>query len=137
MKPRVTGKEAVAAAVEARERCPIQLQPADPGQPALNTEDPTQPMPNAENPAQATPGTEAVLRGSNKPARARRPPPRVHKPLPHNDMCMALMPDLGAHRARLRETFGNTMSDEFVDVHSGKPAQGLRPSPFDTLEESP
>jgi hypothetical protein len=136
MKPRISGQEAVAAAVEARKRCPIQLQPADPGQPARNTEDPTQPMPNAENPTRATAGTEAVLHGSNEPARARRAPPRVHKPLPHNDMCTAPTPDLEAHRARLRETFGNTLSDEFVDVILGKLVEGLRPSPFDTLEES-
>jgi hypothetical protein len=32
------------------------------------------------------------------------------------------------HRKRLREAFGNTMSDEFVDVILGKLVEALRPS---------
>jgi hypothetical protein len=32
-----------------------------------------------------------------------------------------------SHRKRLREAFGNTMSDEFVDVLLGKLAEALRP----------
>jgi len=43
--------------------------------------------------------------------------------------------DLEGHRARLREAFGNTMSDEFVEVILGKLIEALRPSPFDQLEE--
>ena len=43
--------------------------------------------------------------------------------------------DLAGHRARLRETFGNTTSDEFVDVMLGKLVEALRPSPFDHLDE--
>jgi hypothetical protein len=31
--------------------------------------------------------------------------------------------------------FGNTLSDEFVDVLLGKLAEALRPGPFDALEE--
>src|SRR6476660_8330259 len=31
--------------------------------------------------------------------------------------------------------FGNTMSDEFVDVMLGKVIEVLKPSPFDTLDE--
>ena len=43
--------------------------------------------------------------------------------------------DLEGHRARLREAFGNAMSDEFVEVILGKLIEALRPSPFDQLEE--
>jgi hypothetical protein len=43
---------------------------------------------------------------------------------------------LESHRKRLREAFGNTMSDEFVDVLLGKLAEALRPGPFDALEEA-
>jgi hypothetical protein len=42
---------------------------------------------------------------------------------------------LESHRKRLREAFGNTMSDEFVDVLLGKLVEALRPGPFDALEE--
>ena len=37
---------------------------------------------------------------------------------------------------RLREAFGNTLSDEFTDVMLGKLVEALRPGPFDRLEES-
>ena len=40
-----------------------------------------------------------------------------------------------SHRARLREAFGNTLSDEFVEFLLGKLMEALRPSPFDKLEE--
>jgi hypothetical protein len=36
----------------------------------------------------------------------------------------------------LKEAFGNTLSDEFVDVMLGKLLEALRPSPFDQLEEA-
>jgi hypothetical protein len=47
-------------------------------------------------------------------------PVRVRKPQPGNDRCVAPTTDLEAHRAQLRSAFGNTMSDEFVDVMLGK-----------------
>jgi hypothetical protein len=43
---------------------------------------------------------------------------------------------LESHRKRLREAFGNTMSDEFVDVILGKLIEALRPGLYDRLEES-
>ena len=65
----------------------------------------------------------------------RRAPPRLRKPSPLNDQCLAPTADLEGHRARLREAFGNTMSDEFVEVILGKLVEALRPSPFDKLDE--
>jgi hypothetical protein len=65
----------------------------------------------------------------------RKAPPRVRKPSPLNDQCLAPTPDLESHRKRLREAFGNTLSDEFVDVLLGKLVEALRPGPFDALEE--
>jgi hypothetical protein len=44
--------------------------------------------------------------------------------------------DLAGYRARLREAFGNTMSDEFVDVMLGKVVEALKPTPWDQLEEA-
>lgn len=51
-------------------------------------------------------------------------------------LCVAPTPDLEGHRKLLREAFGGTMSDEFVDVMLGKLVEVLRPSPFDQLEEA-
>src|SRR5437763_4798510 len=65
----------------------------------------------------------------------RKAPPRVRKPSPHNDQCFAPSGDLESHRARLREAFGNTLSDEFVEVLLGKLMEALRPNPVDILEE--
>jgi len=53
-----------------------------------------------------------------------------------HDQCLAPTPDLESHRKRLRETFGDTLSDQFVDVILGKLVEALRPSPFDQLEEA-
>ena len=39
------------------------------------------------------------------------------------------------YRTQLREAFGNTMSDEFVDVMLGKVVEALKPNPFDQLDE--
>jgi hypothetical protein len=36
----------------------------------------------------------------------------------------------------MREAFGDTLSDEFVEVLLGKLIEALRPSPFDQLEEA-
>ena len=70
---------------------------------------------------------------ASKPHKA--PPPRVRKPSPIHDHFLAPTPDLAGYRARLREAFGNTMSDEFVDVMLGKVIEALKPSPFDRLDE--
>jgi hypothetical protein len=61
-------------------------------------------------------------------------PPRLRKPSPDHDRCVAPTADLEAHRARLREAFGNTLSDEFVEVLLGKLMELLRPNPFDQTQ---
>jgi hypothetical protein len=43
---------------------------------------------------------------------------------------------LEGYHSRLRQAFGNTMSDEFVDVMLGKVVEALRPTPWDKLEEA-
>jgi hypothetical protein len=68
--------------------------------------------------------------------RERKPAPRVRKPSPNNDQFLAPTPDLASFRTRLREAFGNTMSDEFVNVMLGKLIEALKPNPFDQLEEA-
>jgi hypothetical protein len=55
---------------------------------------------------------------------------------PFHDQYLAPTPDLGGYHGRLREAFGNTMSDEFVDVMLGKVIEALKPTPWDQLEEA-
>ena len=61
---------------------------------------------------------------------------REEKPSPLNDQCVAPTPDLESHRKRLREAFGNTMSDEFVEVLLGKLIAALRPGSLESLDEA-
>ena len=88
--------------------------------------------------------------GSNRPKECRPIRPQGHKPpwprpqmgASHllarkpscgNDQCLAPTGEVESHRARLREAFGNTLSDEFVEVLLGKFMELLRPNPFDKL----
>lgn len=114
---RISGKDAANLALEAGKRGPIRL----------------------ETPADAACDKVVALASSTSASAAageRKPPPRVRIPSPANDRCLAPTPDLEAHRARLREAIGNTMSDEFVEVMLGQLVQALRRSPFDELEEA-
>src|SRR5262249_43452988 len=112
-KRRISGKEAAYVASRAAKRRPIRLL--------------------APDGVEEAPG---ALVSSDALEQQRKAPPRVRKPSPLHDQCLAPTPDLESHRKRLREAFGNTMSDEFVEVILGKLVEGLRPGPFDTLEEA-
>ena len=122
VKPRISGKDATNVAMEAEKYGPIQIGPSDSSAPC----DTDQVV------AQVPARTDGTGDGS-KPHKA--PPPRVRKPSPIHDHFLAPTPDLAGYRARLREAFGNTMSDEFVDVMLGKVIEALKPSPFDKLDE--
>ena len=97
MKSRISGKDADTVARHALKRRPIRLL--------------------APEGVQEPPGALVPSDGFEQ---ERKAPPRVRKPSPVNDQCLAPTPDLESHRKRLREAFGNTMSDEFVDVLLGK-----------------
>ena len=112
-KSRISGKEATEVAVDMAKRGPIRLIAGNEGQEQAST-----------------------LVRSDGTEQDRKAPPRVRKPLPHNDQCLAPTPDLESHRKRLREAFGDTMSDEFVDVILGKLVEALRPGLYDQLEEA-
>jgi hypothetical protein len=120
-KPRISGKEATHVAMEAEKYGPVRISAADDS------------MPNSKEPADMA----QVPAQMNTPdgGGVRKAPPRVRKPSALHDQYLAPTPDLEGHRARLREAFGNTMSDEFVDVMLGKVVEALKPSPFDKLEE--
>lgn len=108
MNSRIRGGDAARAAVAMSERLPVVLQPSG----AVGPSAPKQ---------SASDG---------------RRPPRVRKPSPHHDVLYADGPDLDAHRAELRAAFGQTASDQFVEVMMGKLVAGMRPNPFDTLPEA-
>lgn len=124
MKPRISGKEATNVAIEAEKYGPVQIGPSDSSEPNSDTDRVV---------AQVPAPPDGSRDGSN-PRKA--PPPRVRKPSPIHDRFLAPTPDLAGYRARLRQAFGNTTSDEFVDVMLGKVIEALKPSPFDKLEES-
>src|SRR6476646_4785624 len=109
--------------MEAEKYGPVQIGLSDSSAPSSDTDQVV---------AQVPTRTDGTGDGS-KPHKA--PPPRVRKPSPIHDHFLAPTPDLAGYRARLREAFGNTMSDEFIDVMLGKVIEALKPSPFDTLDE--
>ena len=113
MEPRISGKEATQVADDMAKRGPIRLL--------------------APSELQEVAGAPATSAASEQDRKA---PPRVRKPLPRNDQCFAPTSDLEGHRKRLREAFGDTMSDEFVDVILGKLVEALRPGLYDQLEEA-
>src|SRR5258707_5074934 len=116
MTQRIGGAEAVRVAMEASSRGPISLEGS-----AIS--DPSE----GDTPVQS--------KALQRVAEGRKAPPRVRKPSAHHDKCLAPTPDLDSHRARLREAFGDTLSDEFVDVMMGKLVEALRPNQSDQLDE--
>ncbi|HYV32145.1 MAG TPA: hypothetical protein VEO53_13710 [Candidatus Binatia bacterium] len=116
MKPHIDGKDATRVAAEAAKRGPIRVH-------AAQTQDVASPG------APPPPAPLAVHTDG------RKAPPRLRKLSPHNDQCVAPTSHFESHRARLREVFGNTLSDEFVEVLLGKLMEALRPNPLDKLEE--
>jgi hypothetical protein len=87
--------------------------------------------------ASADAGDKHIVETSSPSAHevGKRAPPRVKKPSRHTDQVLAPA-ELGAHKAALREVFGETLSDEFVDVMLTQLVAALRPGPFDVLEEA-
>jgi hypothetical protein len=67
---------------------------------------------------------------------AKKAPPRLKKPSRQSDVVVAPTAELEEHKAALRGIFGETLSDEFVDVMLTKLVSALRPGPHDVLEEA-
>jgi hypothetical protein len=122
-KSRISGKEATYVALAAAKYPPVRVGAS---------EDSSQ-SPEA---TQTTPNLPAPVEGSTAADGQRKAPPRVRKPSPMHNQYLAPTADLDNHRARLREAFGNTMSDEFVEVMLGKIIEALKPNPFDQLDEA-
>ena len=86
---------------------------------------------------QTTPNLPVPVDGAPEGGSERNAPPRVRKPSPIHNQYLAPAADLEGFRARLRDAFGNTMSDEFVDVMLGKVIEALKSrNLFDQLEEA-
>jgi hypothetical protein len=118
-KTRISGKDATYIAMAAGKYPPVEIGgPDDPSESQGGT--------NLPAPLEAVP----VAGGE------RKAPPRVRKPSPMHDQYAAPTADLEGYRGQLREAFGNTVSDEFVNVMLGKITEALKPNPFDKLEEA-
>jgi hypothetical protein len=65
---------------------------------------------------------------------AKKAPPRLKKPNRQSDVVVA--PTAELEKAALRDVFGETLSDEFVDVMLTQLVSALRPGPDDVLEEA-
>jgi hypothetical protein len=120
-KSRITGKQATHVALAAGKYPPVQIGSSDNSSESAEV---TQTTPNLPVPV------------GDKCDGRRKSPPRVRKPSPTHNQYLAPTEDLESYRARLREAFGNTMSDEFVNVMLGKIIESLKPNPFDQLEEA-
>jgi hypothetical protein len=108
----VSGLQATHAAIEESKRGPIRLEPAD---------------------------EQVVATGPSPPAPlvGKRTPPRVRKPQPGADRYVAPPGvDVESLRKGLREAFGNTASDQFVQVMMRRLIDALAPSPHDNLDET-
>jgi len=123
---RISGKDATNAALDAKRYPPVKIEASG------DTKGPAEGTRTESNIAKFGDGADNAL----LPAKRRNPPPRVRKPSPSNEQYLAPTNDIEGHHARLREAFGNTMSDEFVQVMLGKLVEALKPNPFDELQEA-
>jgi hypothetical protein len=121
--PRIPGKEATYVAMDAANYPPMHINETD------NSA-------QGSDEAEVTENLPAPLKDTPDSGERRKAPPRVRKPSAIQDQYLAPSPDLDGYRARLREAFGYTMSNEFVDVMLGKVVEALKPTPWDNLEEA-
>ena len=67
---------------------------------------------------------------------AKKAPPRLRMASSFNDAIVAPTTGLEEYKAALRQVFGETLSDEFVDVMFKKLVSLLRPGYLDLLDEA-
>jgi hypothetical protein len=121
MRGHISGLKATHIAIESDKRGPVKIE---------------LPEGSAASAPPTTTGSSAMAPTIPEASAPRKAPPRVRKPSLNHDRCLAPTPDLEAHRAALRQAFGNTLSDEFAEVMLGKLITALRPGPFDYLDEA-
>jgi hypothetical protein len=127
MRGHIGGRDAARMAAESNSRGPVRIEPL-----------PADDVASAPAKANVEPVLLQVRMRSAvaEPIAQRKRPPRVRKPSPNNDQCLAPTADLEGHRAALRQAFGDTLSDEFVTVLLGQLIAALRPGPRDELDEA-
>jgi hypothetical protein len=127
MRRHISGREAANMAIESNDRGPVPIQP-------FRADDAASVPPmTADKTTLASVHTSSAV---SEPRAQRKRPPRVSKPSPNNDQCLAPTADLDGHQVALRQAFGDTLSDEFVSVLLGKLIAALRPGPYDELDEA-
>src|SRR5262249_18094729 len=81
-------------------------------------------------------GKQAVALTPAPAIGAKKAPPRLRKVSWHSDAIVAPTTGLEEHKAALRRVFGETLSDEFVDVMLTKLVSVLGPRPLEGLDEA-
>jgi hypothetical protein len=79
---------------------------------------------------------QLVRQSSHLTDPSKEAPPRVGKGGRHGDVAVAPKAELQEHKAAFRDVFGETLSDEFVDVMLTQLISALRPGPHDGIEEA-
>src|SRR5512137_823239 len=111
MRRHISGLEATHIAIESDKRAPVKIEP-------FPTDGAASALPATTDSSALVPaGTGTAV---SQPTTAKKKPPRVRKPSPNDNRCVAPTADLEAHRGALRQAFGNTLSDEFAEVLLGK-----------------
>jgi hypothetical protein len=127
---RITGKDAAYAALDQLKYPPVKIERAN-----TAAASPQKAAAETTPSRAATESTQQIDKAPNA-VNPRTAPPRVRKPSPIHPRICAPTGDYEGYRARLRETFGNTMSDEFVDVMLGMLVEALQPNPHYGLDEA-
>jgi len=81
-------------------------------------------------------GKQVVALTATPAIGAKKGPPRLRKASGRSDALVAPIKGLEEHKAALRQVFGETLSDEFVDVMLTKLVSVLRPERHELLDES-
>jgi hypothetical protein len=126
---RITGKDAAYAALDQLKYPPVKIERAN-----AAAASPQKAAAETTPSRAATESTQRIDKAPNT-VNPRTAAPRVRKPSPIHPRICAPTGDYEGYRARLRETFGNTMSDEFVDVMLGMLVEALQPNPHYGLDE--
>ena len=94
MRRHISGREAAHMAIESDKRGPVQIEPS-PAEEAGSF------RPPSTVPEELVPGSGVAASQASK---SRKAPPRVRKPSPNHDQCVAPTPDLEAHRGVARQS---------------------------------
>jgi hypothetical protein len=101
-KPRISGKDATCAAMEAQKYPPVHIRASVSSEPSANT---------AEAPTQVPATVDLTSEGSQR----RKAPPRVRKPSPQHDQFLAPTSDIAGYRARTRRPRSSELASVVIE----------------------